>query len=41
LAHRAYPALPEDHIREAGKAFTDGEDDPAVKIELLPGGVKR
>jgi hypothetical protein len=28
LAHRAYPTLPEDHIRrEAGKAFADGVED--------------
>jgi hypothetical protein len=31
LAHRAYPALPEDYIkeRERDKAFTDG-------LEILP-----
>jgi hypothetical protein len=29
LAHHAYPTLPEDHIRRvAGKAFTDGVEDP-------------
>jgi hypothetical protein len=41
LAHCAYPALPEDHIRrEAGKAFADGVEDPDVKIQLLLGGGK-
>jgi hypothetical protein len=41
LAHRAYPALPEDHIsREAGKAFADGIESPAIKIHLLRGGQK-
>jgi hypothetical protein len=34
LAYRAYPALQEDHIRrEAGKAFADGVEDPAIKIQ--------
>jgi hypothetical protein len=29
LAHRAYPALPEDHVRrEAGKAFAEGVKTP-------------
>jgi hypothetical protein len=38
LAHRTYPALPEDHIRrEAGKAFAEGVEDPAIKIQLLLG----
>jgi hypothetical protein len=33
LAHHAYPALPKDHVRrEAGKAFTDGLEDPDTKI---------
>jgi hypothetical protein len=41
LAHRAYPTLPEDHIRrEAGKAFADGVEDPNIKIQLLLGGEK-
>jgi hypothetical protein len=41
LAHRAYPTLPEDHIkREAGKAFADGVEDPDIKIQLLPGREK-
>jgi hypothetical protein len=41
LAHCAYPALPEDHIRrEAGKAFADGVEDPTIKIQLLLGGEK-
>jgi hypothetical protein len=41
LAHHAYPALPEDHKRrEAGKAFTDGGEDPAIKIQLLLVGEK-
>jgi hypothetical protein len=41
LAHRDYPALPEDHIRgEAGKTFADGVEDPDVKIQLLLGGEK-
>jgi hypothetical protein len=41
LAHRAYPTLPEDHIkRQAGKAFADGIDDPDIKIQLLLGGEK-
>jgi hypothetical protein len=41
LAHRAYFALPEDHVRkEAGRAFTDGVEDPDIKIQLLLGGEK-
>jgi hypothetical protein len=41
LAHGAYPALPEDHVRkEAGRAFTDGVEDPDIKIQLLLGGEK-
>jgi hypothetical protein len=41
LAHRAYPALPEDHVRkEAGRAFTGGVEDPDIKIQLLLGGEK-
>jgi hypothetical protein len=41
LAHRAYPALPEDHVRrKAGKAFVHGVADPDVKIQLLVGGEK-
>jgi hypothetical protein len=41
LVHRAYPTLPEDHIkREAGKAFTDGVEDPDIKMQLLLGGEK-
>jgi hypothetical protein len=36
LDHRAYPTLPEDHIlREAGKAFAYGVEDPDIKIQLL------
>jgi hypothetical protein len=39
LDHRAYTALPEDHVRkEAGRAFTDGVEDPDIKIQLLLGG---
>jgi hypothetical protein len=42
LTHRAYPTLPEKHIRrEAGKAFADGVEDQAIKIQLLLGGGKR
>jgi hypothetical protein len=38
LAHHAYPALPEDHVRkEAGRAFTDRVEDPDIKIQLLLG----
>jgi hypothetical protein len=41
LAHRAYPALPEEHIRrEAVKAFVDGIEDYGGKIRLLLGGEK-
>jgi hypothetical protein len=33
LAHHAYRALPEDHIRtDAGKAFADRVEDLAIKI---------
>jgi hypothetical protein len=39
LANSAYSALTEGHIRrEAGKAFADGVEDPAIKIQLLLGG---
>jgi hypothetical protein len=42
LAHRAYPTLPEDHVRrEAGRAFTYGVKDPDIKIQLLLGGEKQ
>jgi hypothetical protein len=38
LANCAYPTLPKDHIRrESGKAFTDGVEDPDIKIQLLLG----
>jgi hypothetical protein len=38
LAHRAYLALPENYImKEAGKAFDDGVDDPAIKNPAAPG----
>jgi hypothetical protein len=41
LAHRAYPTLPEEHIKiEAGKTFADGVEDPDIKIQLLLGGEK-
>jgi hypothetical protein len=41
LAHRHYPALPEDHVRkDVGRAFTDGVEDPDLKIQLLLGGEK-
>jgi hypothetical protein len=41
LAHRAYPTLPEVHVRrEAGRAFTYGVRDPDIKIQLLLGGEK-
>jgi hypothetical protein len=41
LAHCAYPALPENHIRrEAGKAFENVVQDPAIKIQLLLGREK-
>jgi hypothetical protein len=37
LAHRAYPVLPEDHVRrEGGKAFTNGVEATDTKIQLLP-----
>jgi hypothetical protein len=33
LSHRAYPTLPEDHVRrEAGRSFTYGVKDPDIKI---------
>jgi hypothetical protein len=39
LAHRAYPTLPEDHIRRvAGRAFVYGVKNPDIKIQLLLGG---
>lgn len=39
--HHTYPAVPENHVRrEAGKAFTDGAEDHAIKIQLLLGGEK-
>jgi hypothetical protein len=42
LAHRAYPTLPEDHIRrEAGRAFAYGVKDPDIKIQLLLGGKRQ
>jgi hypothetical protein len=35
LAYRAYPTLPEEHIRrEAGCAFVDGVEDTDIKIKL-------
>jgi hypothetical protein len=37
LAHHTYPTLPKDDMREAGKAFTDGVEDPNIKIQLLLG----
>jgi hypothetical protein len=41
LAHRAYPTLPEDHIRrETGRAFAYGVKDSDIKIQLLLGGEK-
>jgi hypothetical protein len=41
LAHRSYPALPENHTRRgAGKALADGVKDPAIKIQLMLGGEK-
>jgi hypothetical protein len=41
LAHRAYPTLPEEYIRqEAGRAFVDGVEEPDIKIQLLLGGEK-
>jgi hypothetical protein len=40
-AHRAYPALPEDHTRkEERRACVDGTDDCDVKTRLLLGGEK-
>jgi hypothetical protein len=42
LAHRAYPTLPDDHIRrEAGRAFAWGVKDPDIKIQPLLEGEKR
>jgi hypothetical protein len=39
LAHRAYPTLPEEHVRrKAGRAFIYGVVDPDIKIQLLLGG---
>jgi hypothetical protein len=39
FAHHAYSTLPQDHIRnEAGKAFADGVEDPAIKIQPFLGG---
>jgi hypothetical protein len=39
LARRAYPALPEEHIRrETGKAFVAGIEDSEIKLRLLLGG---
>jgi hypothetical protein len=41
LAYRAYPTLPEEHIRwEAGCEFVDGVEDTSIKIKLLLGGEK-
>jgi hypothetical protein len=41
LAHRAYPTLPEDHIRrEAGRPFAYGVKDPDIRIQILLGGEK-
>jgi hypothetical protein len=41
LAYRAYPTLPEEHIRrESGRAFADGVEDPDIQIQLLLGGGK-
>jgi hypothetical protein len=40
LTHGAYPVLPEDHIRrQVGKMLADGTEDPAIKLQLLLGGV--
>jgi hypothetical protein len=42
LAHRAYPDLPNDHLRsKAGKAIAEGVEDPNIKIYLLLGGQKK
>jgi hypothetical protein len=39
--HRAYPALPEGHVRrKAGKAFDNGVEDPDGRNHLLLGGEK-
>jgi hypothetical protein len=41
LAHRASPALPEDHVRrEAGRALADGLEDTGIKLKLFLGGDK-
>jgi hypothetical protein len=40
LARCAYPNLPADVAREAGKAFTYGIRDADIKIQLLVGGEK-
>jgi hypothetical protein len=41
LAHRTYPALPENHVRrEAGRALTNSVGDPDIKMQLLLGGEK-
>lgn len=41
ISHRAYPTLPEDHIRrEAGKFFAYEVKDPDMKIQLLLGEEK-
>jgi hypothetical protein len=38
LAHCAYAALPEDHVRrEGGKIFADGVEDTDIKIQRLLG----
>jgi hypothetical protein len=41
LSHRAYPTLPEDHIRrETGRAFADWVEDHEIKVALLIGWEK-
>jgi hypothetical protein len=41
VASRAFPSLPEDHIRmEAGKSFVNSVEDPHIKFYLLLGGEK-
>jgi hypothetical protein len=41
LVHGAYHALLEDHLRrEMGKAFAEGVEDPAIKIQMLLEGKK-
>lgn len=38
LTHRACPILPEEHIRrESGKAFSDGIENPDIRIHVLLG----